>query len=168
MAGHAAIIGMTGSGKTTLAVAQARAYRTSGVPVLVLDPFASPAWPASWITDDPAAFLAKARASRRCALFVEEAGDFGRDPAFAWLFTQARHWGHLTVYVSQYHAQVPPIVRSNCERLFLFRVSGRSADFWADDFCQPEIATLAARLERYQFVLAGRYGEPRVATLRAP
>lgn len=163
---HAAIIGMTGSGKTVLAREIARTHRKQGCGVLVLDPFRSPEWPADFITESMTAFLAKAKASRRCALFVEEAGDFGRTPEFAWLFTQARHWGHVTHYVSQYHSQVPPIVRSNCERLFLFRVSSRSAETWAEDFAQPEIGTLAAGLPRYHFVAAGRYAVPRVCTLR--
>ncbi|MGH8019902.1 MAG: hypothetical protein ACREIA_16810 [Opitutaceae bacterium] len=166
MAGHSATIGMTGSGKSTLERARAAEFKRRGFGVLVLDPWTSPDWSCDFISDELDAFLRVVKRSRRCALFVEEAGDFGRDPRFAWLFTQARHWGHITHYVSQYHAQVPPIVRTNCERLHLFRVAQRSADVWADDFAQADIADLAGRLDRYQYVSAGRYGAPRVCMLR--
>jgi hypothetical protein len=166
MAGHTAIIGMTASGKTTLGREIARAHRAAGTPCLVLDPFCDPDWPANWRTASLAAFVAKARASRRCALFIEEVGDFGRDPAFSWLFTQARHWGHVTHYLSQYHAQVPPIVRANCERLLLFRTSTRAAELWAEEFAQDRIAELAATLPKYHFVAAGRYEAARVCTLK--
>lgn len=166
MKGHKAIIGMTGSGKTTLAKSLAAAYRKAGYGVLVLDPWNDPDWACDWKTNSLLPFIAKARASRRCALFVEEVGDYGRDPEFAWLFTQARHWGHRTHYLSQYHAQVPPIVRSNCEGLCLFRVSARSAAVWAEDFAQPKISALASNLQQFQFVQASRYGEPRVCRLK--
>lgn len=165
--GHSAIIGMTESGKTTLAKRMAHEYRRRGFGVLVLDPWKSPDWPADFVTADLGAFLRKAHASRRCALFVEEVGGFGRRPEFAWLFTQARHWGHATHYLSQYHSQVPPIVRSNCARLFLFRVSASSAKEWADDFAQPAIATLAASLAQFHFVSASRYAVPQVGVLVA-
>lgn len=163
---HEAIVGMTSSGKSVLGKAKAGAHRARGHGVLVCDPWRSPDWPADWITSSLSALRAKAEASRRCAIFIEEAGDYGRDPEFAWFFTQARHWGHATHYLTQYHAQVPPIVRSNCERLSLFRVAARSAAVWAEDFAQPEIAALAATLPRFHFVAAGRYDPARVCTLR--
>jgi len=162
---HTATIGMTGSGKTTLEMEVANDHRDRGVGVLVLDPFQDPGWNCDRIFSDLFAFIAFAKKCRSCLLVVEEAGDYGREKEFAWLFTQSRHLGHRTRYLSQYHAQVPPIVRTNCEFLNLFRVGGRSAASWAEDFGQPEIARLHSQLGKYEFVMAGRYEQPEIARL---
>lgn len=166
MPGHGATIGMTGSGKSTLEHVRAAEFRRRRFGVLVADPHLSPPWCADFITRDLELLYRVARNSRRCAIFIEEAGDFAKCDHFAWFFTQARHLGHVVQYVSQYYAQVPPLVRTNCERLCLFRVGQRCADVWAEDFAQPEIATLAAGLARHEFVDASRYGTPRVCKLR--
>lgn len=46
----------------------------------------------------------------------------------------------------------------------------RSADSWAEDVSQPQVAALAGNLERYQFVMASRYAEaePGVVALSIP
>lgn len=168
--GHAAVIGMTESGKTYLMQrGLAPKGRAAGQRVLVLDKWKDPAWKADWMTNDLFAFIAKAKASRRCMLIVEEAGNWGREPEFEWLVTQARHWGHSTYYLSQYHAQVPPIVRVNVRRLFLFTVSADSAKVWANEFAQPEISSLCAKLPPFHFVYADKKQRPpRILSIRAP
>ena len=158
--GHLGMIGMSGSGKSTLAHAIARSYLDATSGVLVLEPRSSIRWPCSWQTDSMEEFLDVAKRSRRCALFAEESGRWGRDPAFSWLFTESRHSGHVFHYLSQYHAQVPPIARTNCLRLALFLVGQKSAKEWAEDFGQPEIATLNAQLPHYGFVSANRLRNP--------
>lgn len=162
---HAGIIGMTTSGKTTLGIAMAHAYRKIGTPVLVCDPKRNPGWKADRLLTDIGKFIDLAKRSTRCALFVEEAGDFGKHPDFEWLFTQARNWGHVSHYLSQFHRQVPPIVRGNIERLFLFKAGHRCVEEFADEFAQPEIRGLVAKLQRYQFVQVERYGPPVVRSL---
>ena len=162
---HGANIGMTGSGKTTLEKAIASEFRRRGAGVLILDPFGDPGWDCDRLFTDLSEFIAFAKRCKGCLLVVEEAGDFGRDKDFVWLFTQARHWGHATHYCSQYHAQVLPIVRTNCSHLNLFRVGGRSADAWAEDFGQPEISRLHSQLGQYEFVHATRFGEPKIGKL---
>lgn len=153
--GHSTFLGMTGSGKSTLATARAQRFKQAGVFVLVLDPFGND-WPCDFKTDDLSLFIAEAKAQRRCALFIEEAGDYGKDPNFLWLFTQSRHWGHVAHFICQRHTQVPPIVRDQCQNLFLFRCSATVAKIWAEDFAQPQIETLAARCPPYHFVAANR------------
>lgn len=159
---HAAIIGMQGSGKTTLGLSMAQTYRRAGWAVLVLDPHLNPLWKADWMTDDLEKFLRKAKASQRCALFVEEVGDegdgkkaLGRRPGFSWLVTQAHHFGHVTHYLSQYHTQVPPVVRTNVKRLYLFAVGPVTAKEFAEQFAQPSLSDLVAGLAEKEFVITG-------------
>lgn len=170
---HAGVIGMQQSGKTTLALAMARGYRRAGYAVLVLDPHLNPHWQADWMTDQLPAFLRKAKNSQRCALFVEETGDesngekpIGKQPGFPWLVTQAHHLGHVTHYLSQYHAQVPPVVRCNVRRLFLFSVGLQSAKVWAEQLAQPTLPDLVMRLGDHEFIITGtRRVAPVVARL---
>tara|TARA_R110000803_G_scaffold188111_1_gene250512 strand:+ start:3766 stop:4386 length:621 start_codon:yes stop_codon:yes gene_type:complete len=164
--GHLAIIGMTESGKSTLAHSIALNYMKAGIPVIVLEPRKSIQWPCTFQTDSLEEFLSVAKRSRKCAIFCEESGRFGRDPDFAWLFTESRQEGHVFHYLSQYHAQVPPIARTNCLRLALFLVGKKSAIQWADDFGQPEIAELNQQLPIYGFVSANRLRNPPPKILR--
>lgn len=160
---------MTKSGKTTLALESAHDWRRRGFGVLVLDKWKQSHWPASFITDSLETFLRVARRSQRCALFVEESGNFGRDPEFEWIVTQSRHWGHVAHYLSQYHTQVPPIVRANVERLFLFKCGLRAAKEWAEEFAQPEIVDLVKTLPRFHCIAANKHeATPRVITVRVP
>ena len=172
---HAGVIGMQQSGKTTLSLCMARGYRKAGFAVLVLDPHLNPKWQADWMTDDLEKFLRKVKASERCALFVEETGDesngekpLGRQPGFAWLVTQAHHRGHVTHYLSQYHAQVPPVVRCNVRRLYLFSVGLMSAKVWAEQLAQPSLPDLVSRLGDHEFIITGtKRVPPRVCKLAA-
>lgn len=159
---HAAIIGMQGSGKTTLGLSMALEYRRAGWSTLVLDPHENPLWKADWMTPDLEKFLRKAKASQRCALFVEETGDegngekpLGRRPGFAWLVTQAHHYGHVTHYLSQYHAQVPPVVRTNVQRLYMFAVGLNTAKDFAEQLAQPGLPALVQNLKAKEFVITG-------------
>lgn len=163
---HAAIIGMTKGGKTTVAVELAHDFRRRGFHVLVLDRWKQRHWPASFITDSLETFLRVAQRSERCALFVEESGNFGRDPTFEWIVTQSRQWGHVAHYLSQYHTQVPPIVRANVERLFLFKCGLRGAKEWAEEFARPELVAMVADLPRHHFILANKYEAPRIVSVR--
>lgn len=166
---HAAIIGMQQSGKTTLATYLAREAKRRGFPLVVLDPHMSPHWRADWMTDDLGKLLRKLRASRRCVVFVEETGDesegskpLGRQPGFSWLFTQAHHWGHVTHYLSQYHAQVKPVVRCNVRRLFLFTVGPATVKEWAEQLAKPQLLSMVEKLNEFEFVVTGATKSPPV------
>src|SRR6516165_7136640 len=72
---HCLIFGMTESGKTTLAKRLAQRYRYHEVKVIVLDSLNDPGWSADFQTTDPDEFLQVFWESRRCAIFIDEAGD---------------------------------------------------------------------------------------------
>lgn len=159
--GHLAAIGMTESGKSTLCHAIAKDYIQTNVGVIVLEPRSSIKWPCTFQTDNLDTFLKVAKNSYRCALFAEESGRYGRLPEFEWLFTESRQNGHVFHYLSQYPAQVPPVARTNCNRLALFRVGMKVAKLYAEDYGQPEIAELVPKLPPYGFVSANRFGNPK-------
>lgn len=165
---HSAFIGMTMSGKTTLGIQTARGYQSQGYAVLVCDPKRNPDWRADWMTSNLLEFVDVAKRSTRCALFIEEAGNFGKIPEFEWLFTESRNWGHVAHYLSQFHRQVPPIVRGNIEHLYLFTAGKRCVQEFADEFAQPRIVDLVAQLRRHDFVRVSRFEDAKIQRLEMP
>jgi hypothetical protein len=161
---HIVISGPTMCGKTTLAAQLARGYLARKIHVLVCDPFMGQ-WPATWQTTDRAAFLTAAKESRRCALFIDEAGQtISRDPDAEWLFTVARHWGHLTHVMAQGATQLLPLMRAQCAHLFLFGCAPRDAELWASEFNDPELLQ-AVNLPRFAFIQKTRFQPARVCRL---
>lgn len=153
---HVGIFGPTMSGKTTLAQHLAREMLRQGVAVLVLDPFGE-RWPCTWQTDDRARFLTKAKSSRRCALFLDEAGaTVAREDDAEWLFTRSRHWGHRLHCIGQSGTQLTPLMRGQISTLFLFRASRRVAELWAEEFAVDGIAS-AVDLSQFEFLRATRF-----------
>ena len=138
---HTLIIGQTESGKTTLAVRLSEKYQQAGWKVAVLDPLRDERWRADFLTTDDHEFLAVAKASRSCMLFVDESGQtIGRyQESMFWLATMARHWGHCSHFLSQRAQQVSPTVRTQCGRLFLFNCSATDAKILADEWNKPEL-----------------------------
>lgn len=123
---HTLILGMTESGKTTLARKLARRYQHKGIPVLVLDPYKSSAWQADFITDSPDLFLETVKASKSCAVFVDECGhyaDEGYSDILRWLATNSRHYGHNSHFIAQRAQQLKPTIRDQCSHIFLFKQS---------------------------------------------
>lgn len=156
---HSLIVGQTESGKTTLAIHLAQEYQKRGIKVAVLDPMLDRRWSADFITDDPQAFTAVARSSRRCALFVDESGAvIGRyNDEFFWLATQARHLGHNSHFITQRAAQLNPTVRDQCGHLFAFRLSFRDAKVLSDEYGMRELST-AYELQKFHFYWIPRFG----------
>ena len=159
---HAAIIGMTTSGKSTLAKRLCEEFGRAGVATLALTKEGEP-YPAAWQTTDPEKFLAKFWSSRGCAVFVEmsDGGIDKFDTRFHDLFSKGRHHGHRVFYVSQRHTQVHPCIRENCEHLYLFKVSHKSAAIWAEEFADDGIFA-ATSAPRYHFVKCGRYDPAKI------
>lgn len=157
--GHGALVGGTGSGKTYLAKKMAEAYKVSR-PVIVFDPMEN-GYPGSYVTSDFDAFILQAKNHKQCALFIDESSEVSKHPDFNWCFTIARNLGHESNFISQRHTQVPPIIRENVERLYLFKCSDKSAQNWAEEFAMPEILMLQAeRYPRYHFIEAYRNEAP--------
>lgn len=158
---HGAIIGMTTSGKTTLAKEMAKAFRARGVETLVLRK-PREVWPAasaSWQTDDPERFLSAFWQSKSCACFMELSdGAVSKwDERFHKCFTEGRHEGHRCFYISQFASTVHPVIRGNCESLYLFTVDYDGAKKWSSSFC--DVALLdAVKLPQFHFLMkANRY-----------
>ena len=139
---HSLIFGMTESGKTTLAKRLAKRYKQKGVNVLLLDPLNDPGWEVDFRTTDADEFLRVFWQSRRCAAFIDEAGDaVGRfDTVMQRTATRGRHWGHNVHYISQRGAMLAPTVRDQCGHLFLFTTALNDSKLHANEWNNPELA----------------------------
>lgn len=164
--GHSLILGMTESGKTTLAKRLASQYRARGVGVLVLDPIDDPDWPNDFKTGDPAEFLEVFWQSQRCAVFIDEAGEsVGRyDTVMHKTATKGRHWGHACHYISQRSTQIAPIVRDQCSNLFLFCTAFEDCKTHAKEWNNHKIK-MASTLKKGEYVYCTRFGELKTGTL---
>lgn len=141
---HVLIFGMTESGKTTLAKRLAQRYRAHGIPVVVLDSLNDPEWPSgrdTFQTTDPDEFLRVFWASKRCACFIDEAGDaVGRfNTVMQRTATRGRHWGHSVHFISQRGVQIAPTVRDQCGHIFLLTSSVADGKVHANEWNRPEL-----------------------------
>jgi len=143
---HVLIAGTTMSGKSTLARQLAAQYKRAGIGVIVLDPLQDDRWGADYQTADNGAFLASAKNSWQCALFVDEAGAaIGRyNPEMEWCVTQGRHLGHRTHVITQWPTQLSPLVRGQCAYLYLFQVPRKAAALLAEEFNSEQLEAAAA------------------------
>ena len=100
------------------------------------------------IYTDDGLFLRAVEATTRRAVFVDEAGEItnlSRVRETSFLATRSRHQGHVVHFSSQRAAGlVSPIVRDQCTRLYLFRVSATDAKVMADEYAAPELAGAAS------------------------
>ena len=157
---HSLILGMTESGKTTKGKRLCVSYRVHGIKSIVLDPMNDPQWNADFQTTDPETFLRMVWASRRCAVFIDEAGTaVGRyNDVMNETATKGRHWGHNMHYLTQGGTQLAPIVRNQCSHLFLFTTALSDAKIHANEWNAPELAK-ASVLKQFEYYHATRYGE---------
>lgn len=79
-------------------------------------------------------------------LFIDESGEVvGRyQDEMHWLATRARHWGHVSHFISQRAVQIATTVRTQCSHAFVFRSSASDARILADEFAAPELASSVA------------------------
>jgi hypothetical protein len=155
---HVLILGMTMSGKTSLAKQLAAKYREAGVKVGVLDPLCDPEWNADFQTHDTDEFLSMFWASRQCAWFIDEAGEsVGRyDEVMVKTATRGRHWGHRNHYISQRGTQLSRTVRDQCSQLFLFTTSLDDCKIHSSEWNKPELKT-AMSLPQGEYFHCGRF-----------
>lgn len=163
---HCLILGMTESGKTTLAKRLGRQYMQHCVPIIILDSLNDPEWTANFPQDypvlqttDPEEFLDAFWASKRCACFIDEAGDaVGRyNVVMQKTATRGRHWGHSVHYISQRGVQIAPTVRDQCSHMFLLTTSLQDAKIHANEWNAP-ILISANSLRKGQFYHCTRFG----------
>lgn len=168
---HVLILGTTESGKTTCGKRLAHKWVESGVNVLVLDPLNDPGWQIHltepegeeariFQTSDPEEFLSVFWESRRCAVFIDEAGDaVGKyDTVMQKTATRGRHWGHSVHFLTQRGTQIAVTVRDQCTRMFLFRTGPRDAKTHAEEWAQPELLN-ATHLPKGCYYYVTRFGE---------
>lgn len=151
---------MTTSGKTTLAIRLASFERARGYSVFVLDPLKDKRWQADLITSSTKQFMKSATQSRNCSLFLDESGEtVGRyNEEMFWLATRARHFGHVSHFISQRATQLAPLVRDQCSHLFLFRVSNPDAKVLADSWSNESLLE-ASKLDKFHFIYLQRFGK---------
>lgn len=163
---HVLILGMTESGKSTLAKQLCGEAKKRQLGTLVLDPLNDPDWQADYQTRDPAEFLRVVKNSESCAVFVDESGQsVGRfDTEMFWLATQGRHFGHMCHFISQRGQQIAKTVRDQCGRLYLFNCSLSDAKMLADEWNKEELRQ-AHTLEKGEFFIVQRFGAVKRAKL---
>jgi len=157
---HSLILGMTESGKTTLAKSLAAAYRAKGIPVLVLDPLHDPGWECDFKTDDMDEFLHVFWNSRQCMVFIDEAGEaVGQfDKVMHPTATKGRHWGHSVHYISQRGTMIAKTVRDQCSHMMLFATSLADSKIHANEWNREELKTANA-LKQGEYFHCTRFGE---------
>ena len=157
---HCLIFGMTESGKTTLAKRLAQRYRYHEVKVIVLDSLNDPGWSADFQTTDPDEFLQVFWESRRCAIFIDEAGDaVGKyNTVMQRTATRGRHWGHSVHFISQRGVQLAPTVRDQCSHIFLLTSSSADGKIHAQEWNAPVLASCNT-LQKGEYFHATRFGE---------
>ena len=157
---HSLILGMTESGKTTLAKRLANAYRSRGFKIIVLDPLSDPEWCADFRTDDVEQFLNTFWNSRKCMAFIDEAGESvgTYDKVMIKTATKGRHWGHSVHFISQRGTQVARTVRDQCSHLFLFTTAMQDSKIHANEWNNPTL-TQANLLQKGEYFHATRFGK---------
>lgn len=159
---HVLILGMTESGKTTLARKFAHTYHARGIGILILDPLCDPRWPQGenvFITADQEEFLDVFWRSRRCAAFLDEGGEsVGRyNVAMSKTATRGRHWGHSCHFIAQRATQLAPLVRDQCSHLFLFCSSWKDGKLLAEEFNKPELEQ-CSEFAQGEYIHAVKFG----------
>ena len=157
---HALILGMTESGKTTLAKRMAAEYKARGIGVIVLDPLKDPGWNADHITANGEEFLDVFWNSRSCAVFIDESGDaVGKyDLAMQRTATRGRHWGHSVHYLTQRGSMISRTVRDQCGKLFLFNNALEDCKIHAREWNKPGLLEASAFPPGHYFY-TGRFSD---------
>ncbi len=132
----------------------------------MLDPNTSGGWQLSpqlcWETDDPAAFLRRAKSTEGCALFLDEAHEYcgQHDSEMHWTARRGRHWGHRSIFITHRGADLARSVRGQCATLYLFAIAAEDAAIHAREWNRPELGE-APGLDQGAFFLVPRFGDLR-------
>ena len=156
---HINILGMTESGKTSMAKKLAAQYSSKAIRVLVFDPLNDPAWTADFKTADIDEFLAEYWSSRSCMVFIDEAGELAQTHTNELIktATRGRHWGHKNHYLSQRGAMLPRTLRDSCSHLFMFAQGLEDAKIYAAEWNAPELKG-ANSLKQGEYFYTTRFG----------
>ena len=157
---HGLILGMTESGKTTLAKKMTARLKDRGWYVVVLDPIKDPGWNCDYQAKDINDLLYMLKNAKKCFVFIDEAGQIcGQfDKQALWLATQSRHWGHSCYFISQRGSQIAKTVREQCSFLYLFNCSKSDSMILANEWNKDKLLE-ANTLNRGQYFYAPRFKE---------
>lgn len=159
---HSAFVGMSRSGKTTLAQIVAAGLVKRGRRVGVFDPLLDPRWKATGaeVTADPFELLHTCKTSIGGHWFWEEWGPYLKNhpaaevrkllPAFAWLGTSSRQLGHTQWFIAHSWQDLLH-VRGQLDSVYAFAQGNKSAALMAEDFARPELERELPRFGRGKF-----------------
>lgn len=165
---HTAFVGMSRSGKTTLAQIVAKGLVGKRRKVGVFDPLLDPKWEAtgaSIVTADPFELLHRCKTEttadgRPWHWFWEEWGPYLKNhpdgevrrllPAFGWLGTSSRQLGHSQWFIGHSWQDLLH-VRGQLDGVYAFAQGNKSAALMAEDFARPELSHELPRLSRGNF-----------------
>jgi len=150
---HTLICGVTMSGKTTLAHKFAKELAAKGQTIIVFDPVMTPTAAGSWpentiLFDDEHDFFDYLIQPdvNRAHIFVDESADVFNlsKPWNNWLLTRGRHFGFSVFLIAQRPKMLPPTVRNQCGRAYVFRLAKDDlkeigADFGFSDLHKIEL-----------------------------
>lgn len=151
---HSSIYGITLSGKSHFAKDTARAAGKRETRCVALDPMGSE-WPDNVrvCTDWDADFLAALQELSEGGgglVFVDEADIFLSQSARHnwWLVTRGRHFGFKVYVISQRPALVAPTVRTQCESVYMYRLSENDAKMIADECADKKVGETVPKLKQ--------------------
>jgi len=129
------IVGVSGSGKTVLAMRIAAHLYKCGRPVVVFDPFFKPGkWQADIITDSVEILynISQHPKNNNMTFIIDEAGEFFlRDRRYNRIATLTRQKGHDVFFIAQRALQLQPAIRANCNEMYIFRQSAPDSEILA-------------------------------------
>lgn len=143
---NSAILGISESGKSCLAFEIAETLRRQGEGVISLSTRDHARWGlvSSFHTTNIDDFWHVVNRSQWCFNFVDEAGDWCTHPADERMNILARAFRHephfmSTFFIAQRLQYIAPSIRSQCRRLYLFRVGKKDANELAEAWVCDEL-----------------------------
>lgn len=159
--GHNLIVGMTGSGKSTLIRLEIiPRFKKAGIKSAVLDPIGDPSFKADYQTKNSDEFLKYAFANNNHILIIDESGQaIGRyNKPMEALATSVRHKGNFSFFAVHSATTLPPVIRYQCANVFLFACSRPNFKTIADEWDQPTLLDLP-KLGKGEFWYIPKFGE---------
>lgn len=150
---HWLYVGVTQSGKTTLARWHSRALVNARHQVIVYDPVGTATAGGGWgagddggegfqFYNDPAKFAKAMESAQDAFVFIDESADVHSHSQVEnqWMLRKGRHQGLYFRLIVQRVKMIPPNVRTQCARLYLFRAAKADArEILADFGHDPEV-----------------------------
>lgn len=168
---NVAVIGLGGSGKSTLIRYIAGQLRAAGRPAVVCASILEDEWredcPPEHFTDDLDELNQIAKSSQLVTFAYEEAlGTFGGNPTKEdlWGCIQGRHKGHISIYGAQSYLNFSTLMRTNVRYLAAYRQDEANARKMAQDFNCKELLR-CPELKKLQYIWVDR-DHPHEAGLR--